>query len=1656
MAVGSNSNPPEFEFFHMSSSFVRSIIFFAAVAASFVALESSAHPPNFIKDENDQHACNLSGYNGTECDTNCTGMVRWWVSEPYISLWLEDEPLGYQPSRGPRVSFRLSFKQRNTRPADQFGFSFGGWECSWMSSVGFDSFSVSGTNVSYSAVVYLAGGGMQRYSVTNQAINYYSQARFNPLISGTSLVGAELVYPDGAKDLYELAATGTHNSNFYLSKKVDTLGNATQFNYGYDSIGRPRLTSVTDVDGRVTTLNYWPLGNTNRVMSVNDPFGRTATLWYTTTPGGRDYLSTITDTETNHSTICYQTSPIWPCSDNIINDAPVTQIGTPYGNTYFYYGGTSSDQFLGTGGYARYLRVVDAAGGDHIYMYREETLGLGFADVQQTNSPLGTLDTDELEHRNSFYWGPRQAASLSTNIHEFLNSLDYRKGRMRHWLQLGNVASNHVSGTLAMEQAPSLDTAGWVPGQRTWFDHAGKTNASTEGTSGLPDVVLHENPNGSIYYTQYRRNELGFPTNVVETWNTEFNATPQLRTHTFVYANNGIDLVEHIGPSGEQLAVIGYNDRHQITVFTNAVGERISITYNGLYQSQQISFPNGVTRVFSYYSFGAFSNWLAGIEDTPIGSGHLISYGTNGMPDTWSDSRGLVLTNLVWDKLQRLRSAGFPDGTYISNKYSGMNLTGQRDRLGNWTDFVYGENGRVEFVTNALKQGFTQLNWCECGTLESIKDPLTNTTSFQRNNQGQVTNILHPNISIKYTRDRLGRVTAVERFGQIPTFLTYTLHGLPSTAYNSTGDVFGVVYDVKDRPVRITNSVGVLVTNAFDNLDRLITRGWPNNTIESFIYSTNGLVSYTDRLGNTTRFWRDFASRTLHVTNALNPPQITSYGFNAAGDLTGITDGENQNSFFIYDEYGLVRSNINHLGSNVLRLTYDAEARLTNRWTPVFGNTGYKLNALGSVTNINYPAGTPDITLWYDAMQRLTNMVDASGTNRFTWNALGQLLTENGPWPQDTVEHRYANAQRNYLSVTQSNAALWENKFTYDKVGRLETVTNAGGLYRYRYYGGVGGGFANNLVGKLTLPNGAYVESVYTNEAQLFTRELKNSTGSELINNAYFYDDGGRRTEAYFGDKDHWSVELDEIGQLRSAAVVHDEGVQYPWEARSWTYDSAKNLQTRTKGGVTYNFNNDSLNRLTSVTRDNTMTVAGFATNNPVSVTVNGVAGTVDANWNFTVPGVPLVDGTNTFTAIATDGYQRKATNTITAYLPVTNVVAKYDANGNLTNDGKITFQYDAENRLTNFFVPAQWRTRIVYDGLGRRRIRHEYRWDSGDWDRTNTVRYIYDGMLVLQERNENNVPKVTYTRGWDLSGNFQGAGGIGGMLGMTTAVQTDNYTHYFYNCDGQGNITGIIDTNQNLVANYAYEPFGNLLSQSGSLTNLSRYRFSSKEWHPQSGAYLYEYRAYDPSSQRWLNEDPLGLAGGVNLYRFARNNSMQWVDPFGLEDAAMFDFGTDFNSDDFLRGYLDGLKTAYDSTREFLREDYGTDPDGRPMVGGTPPGGKFIAKLFEKIKGLRFCKRAGKAGTEALSKAKLGREPVLAAITKEGKVITSSDLALSHAEFVRRALGITGNLPPGVWVGTIGRLPNGKIVALNSRTFFGNQSAASETVQTVINTAFE
>ena len=155
-----------------------------------------------------------------------------------------------------------------------------------------------------------------------------------------------------------------------------------------------------------------------------------------------------------------------------------------------------------------------------------------------------------------------------------------------------------------------------------------------------------------------------------------------------------------------------------------------------------------------------------------------------------------------------------------------------------------------------------------------------------------------------------------------------------------------------------------------------------------------------------------------------------------------------------------------------------------------------------------------------------------------------------------------------------------------------------------------------------------------------------------------------------------------------------------------------------------------------------------------------------------------------------------------------------------------------------------------------------------GTWDAVETRRYVWDGYNIAAEIVINEATPSTnvtyYTWGLDLSGTLQGAGGVGGLLAVTTADldQPDSLTTYYPCYDANGNITDYIGESGLTAAHYEYSPFGEIVVKSGNLADAFLFRFSTKPFEGTTGLVMYQLRPYEPGLGRWLCRDPIDEVG--------------------------------------------------------------------------------------------------------------------------------------------------------------------------------------------------
>jgi RHS repeat-associated protein len=1346
-----------------------------------------------------------------------------------LSLWLNDEPLGYSPAIGPRISFQLSFKQREDASGyDTNIFSIGpGWNFSWLSYVNLSD----GTNKE----VFYPGGGSRIFDNLDYT-DYITYTR----LSGTTNSGFTVTNSDGSKTVYGFVITNANGSfrQAFMTEEWNAIGQRTLYQYQSYSPTNPvvRLKFVVDGDGRTNSVYYTTNSySTNLISYVVDPFFRTNFLFY----NSAGQLTNIIDVAALPTSFAYDVNG-W-----------VNSMTTPYGPTTFQFTSESSSESAPDG---RSVLVTEPDGGKHLYLCKYSAPGVASSYstnlVPNTYPFTNTFDTAYLNLRNTFYWGPRQYAALSSTNLASLTANDFRRAHMKHWLKTG---LSGITSTLSLEREPSPD--GVIDGQLTWYDYASKPANNVEGGQILPLFVGRVLPDGTTTFVRTLRHKLGAVTNEITTFS--LGASVALRTNSFSYAANGIDLLRVTNAVGVRVSSNAYNAFHQVLTNFNALGEKTTYTYDTSNRVTSITYPNGlvITNIYST------SNLLQQIQ---VGLATNTFTWSNNLVRTQTDPRGMRVTN-TWDALQRLTRQEFTDGTSVRYAFSRLDLVQVVDRMGFTNGFGYDALGRKIAFTNALGR-ITTYDYCSCGSLTSVRDAANNLTSFFYNNAGQLTNTVYADgYATTNWFDLAGRLTNVTDNAGTSITNWFNNQGMLVAVSNALGRVTSAAYDILDRSTNAVSANGVTNATTYDDLDRPLTISYSDGGSETFDYTPNiaGVTSYNNQLGsNVVNYTYDLLGR---KTNEVYPGITTNrFTYNAAGDLRTLTDGKSQVTSWGYDIFGQILSKTNAANLRVFTNAYDASGRLTNHWTPAKGTIIYSYNPLGSITNVDYSA-SPDIQMQYDVLNRLTNAIVAGTfTNGFAYDAVGQLLAEDGPWANDTITHTYSNRLRTAMSLSSLNFS-----YGYDAAKRLTNVVSPAGTFSYAHDA------ATHYISRLTLPNGSYITNRYDNMARLLETTLKAKNGAVRNSHSYQYDPLGQRTNQTRTDGSFVSYAYDGRGQVTSALAKESGGVTNRLqEQMRYVYDAAGNLRFRTNNAFVQTFSSDVRNQLTNLTRSGTLTVGGNTTWAATNVTVNNLTAARYNDKTWAREGFPLVNATTNFTAIASSAPGWTDTNVLSVNLS-NSINLVYDLNGNLRTNGAIIYDYDDDNQLLTNWVAGAWRTEFVYDAQHRMRITREYNYQSG-WNKTNETRFVYLGMEVIQERDTNNTALVTYTR-----------------AGSTLLARTDHSSgnHAFYHCDGNLNVTALVNTNQLIVAQYLYDPYGSLLAMSGPLSEANVYRFSSKRFISSAGTYCFGYRFYEPNLQRWLNPDPIGEEGGLNLYGYGLNNPISLTDPLGLDPslAALF-----------------------------------------------------------------------------------------------------------------------------------------------------------------------
>jgi RHS repeat-associated protein len=1363
------------------------------------------------------------------------GLAHWQVTEPSANVWLTDIPFIYHASRGRDVHFKLVYKNHSGIEGDCEArnpsiFSVGArWHTPWRSYI---QSIPSETNNFW---IFLGDGTAAKYTLG--ILDYRTRTKL-----ATNFGTYVLDFPSGERRSFAFTNSLGGTNSYFLTKMEDPQSNPMQFQYTITN-NCVRLSQVLDVDNRAITFQYSGAGPySNVITKIIGPHGLTNCLYYDASGN----LTNITDV-------------IGLSSRMIYIGTNLTSLITPYGtNDFSYY------EYAGQ---YRAVRVNELNTRKHLFLYSEQVDGAkipsDYAGYRPTTTNSGyfsftnTLDAYHTDQRNSLYWNPRQYENITATIRTALDtgsfnpsnltSGDYLRGRQRHWLK--SYGETNVSRTLSVQRDPSPD--GSVQGLVRWYDYANKEAGSPdkEGTMGVPRLSAYKLPNGEPRFILTERNQYGHLTNKLETFTGAANSC-QVRTNQYFYATNNIDLVLKVelrANLNRSTVSNIWNAFHRVTTNYNALNEIATYSYNANQQILTMRDRAGLTTSNVYEPSGTTSNFLCLQARPVIGWTNTYTY-ASGNIQCFTDSRGMCVSN-AWDALSRLTCATFPDGSCILRGYSNLDLTIWTDRNNTTNLNVY--NGFRQRIKIIDARGYSNsLAYCSCGVLDSFTDSMGKTSAFLYDQVGRRCVTMFPTSgSLTNNYNLLGQLTNVIDSSGSSVTNCFNNSGLLCAISNAFGRKQLIIFDSYNQATNVVDGNGITSSFAFDDRGRKTQSINASNKMELFGYSASGLIAHTNQLGHVTRYGYDSASRKVAETNALG--EVILYTYNAAGNLLKLRDPSGNETSWTYDQYGRVTTKTNANGVESLRYAYDPNGRVTNRWSAAKGNTIYRYDSAGNLTNICY-ASSGNIYYSYDANNHLTAMVDAVGTTIFTFTDFGALESEDGPWASDTITYSYtANHFRSQMTLSQPNASSWEQVYTYDLADRLSSVTSPAGTFKYLY-----DPQRNLLVRRLSLPNGAYITNAYDGLGRMTSTILENSANGVLNSHSYGFNVANQRTNGVRTAGDYVNYGYDNIGQLVTANAFEAGGTSRLHEQYTYSYDPAHNLTNRNINGFQQILIVDALNQLSNATRSGKLTVAGTTGASTTNVTVNASNAVVYSDNSFASINHPLVDGTNTFTAVARDNHGRVNTNVCVGYLLATNRFL-YDANGNLTSDGVKGYDYDDENQLTCITATNLWKTEFKYDGMLRRRVKDEYLWQNGGWILGNRSFYVWDCNVAIQERDGNNLPLLSYTRGSDLSGNLQMAGGIGGLLALSR-IGVRSGDHFYYHADGNGNVSSLIDSNQVIEARYCYDAFGNTLSASGPLAQINPYRFSSKEAHFASGLYYYLYRYLSPSLQRWLTIDPL------------------------------------------------------------------------------------------------------------------------------------------------------------------------------------------------------
>ena len=632
-----------------------------------------------------------------------------------------------------------------------------------------------------------------------------------------------------------------------------------------------------------------------------------------------------------------------------------------------------------------------------------------------------------------------------------------------------------------------------------------------------------------------------------------------------------------------------------------------------------------------------------------------------------------------------------------------------------------------------------------------------------------------------------------------------------------------------------------------------------------------------------TAFVHDSKGRITKTTDPKRDVALTYYGTSGFQNLDSASASDStlvnkRTTKFGYDGWGRVVRVVNPRGDSAI-LVLDKLNRTDTVTAPGGSKTSYAFDSLSNVRQLTDAKGQVykyhvNAVGWADTVTDAATLdPSANRVDVFEFTKTGAVRAHVNRRLQRTVTK--FNHQGQDSTMTLANGRV--TTFAYDTAGLWAAVSNGESTDTVRTDS------AGMVQTQITLRAATKYLITATSDANGLLRSRLSMVGTDTVQSVgYGYDAEFRldtlrvfKERTYFGYNANGMMTfrkltvlpnyttLDSIAYQVTAvhqgySVTHSATGLQRFNA-GYTRDSLEHITQRTHGDTAWSYAYDARGRLNSY---QTVYASGGETCVPDPRHMDGQVCTANApvtlqTTNFGYDSVGnRTDGSPTIVA----------GNRLTAWNGYT---LTYDYDGNLTHKQKTGFdQYLYWNSIGQL-DSAKTNSVLVsfgYNGFGRR-VRKT--------DSTAVYKYVYDGdQLLTIDSAGTRLRTFSYYPGVDQPHSM---------------ITSANKRYYYISEIGAGHVVGVIDTTGAVANRYAYAPFGLLEDSLETLKAVpNAYRFTGREYDPETRLYFYRARYYDPTLARFVSEDPISQNGGVNQYAYASSDPINQIDPSGTKPCWM------------------------------------------------------------------------------------------------------------------------------------------------------------------------